>query len=214
MILVKFIVGVLFFLVLILVAPIKYDLRIKFKDKAKIFFCAKFFFGIVKYKNDGLKIFGISVKKNINAKERKIKKKKVRKNKFESKKVMRKKKFKWNEIDYAGLLEIIEPSFDLLKNIFKKLRPKKIIMLGKIGFENPEYTGYFCALESFLREIKIFNLNLKHDFNKKIFDLDICLYGRTCFWNLIFISVKYILDKRVCLFIKSNFFIKEIDKNG
>ena len=65
MILVKFIIGILFFLVLILVAPIKYDLRIKFKDKAKIFFCAKFFFGIVKYKNDGLKIFGISVKKNI-----------------------------------------------------------------------------------------------------------------------------------------------------
>ena len=208
MILVKFIIGILFFLVLILVAPIKYDLRIKFKDKAKIFFCAKFFFGIVKYKNDGLKIFGISVKKNINAKERKIKKRKVRKNKFESKKVVRKKKFKWNEIDYAELLEIIEPSFNLLKNIFKKFGPKKIFMLGEIGFENPEYTGYFCALESFLREIKIFNLNLKHDFNKKIFDLDIYLYGRTCFLNLIFISVKYIFDKRVFLFIKSNFFCK------
>ena len=77
MILVKFIIGILFFLVLILITPIKYDLRIKFEDGMKIFFCVKFFFGIVKYKNDGLKIFGISVKKNINAKERKIKKKKV-----------------------------------------------------------------------------------------------------------------------------------------
>ena len=208
MILVKFIIGILFFLVLISITPIKYNLRIKFKDGMKIFFCVKFFFGIVKYKNDGLKIFGISVKKNINAKERKIKKKKVIKNKFEAKKVGRKKKFRWKEFDYAGLLEIIEPSFDLLKNIFKKFGPKKIFMLGEIGFENPEYTGYFCALESFVREIKIFDLKLKHDFNKKIFDLDIYLYGRTCFLNLIFISVKYIFDKRVFLFIKSNFFCK------
>ena len=208
MILVKFIIGILFFLVLILIAPIKYDLRIKFEDGMKNFFCVKFFFGIVKYKNDGLKIFGISVKKNINAKEKKIKKKRAKKNKSEAKKVGRKKKFKWKEFDYAGLLEIIEPSFDLLKNIFKKFKPKKIIMLGEIGFENPEYTGYFCALESFLREIKIFDLDLKHDFNKKIFDLDIYLYGRTCFLNLIFIFVKYIFDKRVFLFIKSNFLCK------
>ena len=204
MILIYILAGIFFLCVLILLVPVKYDLKAKINNDIKFYFTVKLFFGIIKYDNHGLKILGIKLSEKIYA----YAKKKKRKQKQKIKKNKTKRKFDFKSFDYENLSKIIKPSLKLIKNIFRKMSPEKIIFRGVIGFENPAHTGYLCAIESFLSEIKNLNLELTHDFDGEILNLEIWLCGGICPLNLIFTFVKYMSDKNVFLFFKSNFFCK------
>lgn len=203
MILIYVLAGIFFLCGLILLVPIRYDLKAKINNGVKFYFGIKFFLGIIKYDNNGLKIFGIRLSEKIYgyAKKKDTPKMKRKKNKIGG-------KFDFRSFDYNGLRKIIKPSFNLIKNTFSKLRPRKIIVRGVIGFENPAHTGYLCAIESFFSEVKNLDLSLAHDFDEKRLDLEFFLYGRSCLLNLILVSVKYIMNRDVFLFFKSNFFDK------
>lgn len=204
MILIYILAGILFLCGLILLVPIRYGLKTKINDGIKFYFSIKLFFGIIKYDNYGIKVFGIKLSEKIYG----YAKKKKNTTKTKRKKNKIKKKFDFKSFDYDGLLKIMKPSCNLIKNMFDKLWPRKIIIRGVIGFENPAHTGYLCAIESFFSEVKNLNLSLVHDFDEKRLDLEIFLYGRICLLNLILVSVKYIMNRDVFLFFKSNFFNK------
>ena len=211
MIVLKIFLWLLIVLFIILIMPIKYIYDMKINTKFEIYLCVKYFFGAIKYEypNNKLKILGISIIENIKANTRPNKKKslktKTKKSKINKPKHTKKVNKKIDLYSYNNIYFFIITGLKFIADIKKKLWPKKIIIKGEIGFDDPAHTGYLCAFDNLIRQF--INLELKYNFNKKITQLDIFLSGKICLLNLIFILINRMIDKSVISFIRSNYFV-------
>lgn len=217
MIILKFFLCLLVILIIILVMPIRYiyDMKINNeinkKSGSEIYLCVKYFFCVIKYEypSNKLKIFGINIIKNIRAEAKSKKKNKKKLWQGKSKKYRinrsgRQEKF-IKKNDYHDLCFLITMGLKFIIDIKKKLWPKKIIIKGEIGFDDPAHTGYLCAIDNLIK--KYIELDLEYNFNKKIIGLDIFLSGKIYLLNLIFVLAKYLKDKSLISFLKSNYFL-------
>lgn len=163
---------IIFFLLL----PIKYVIDIKINNGIKIKFRVSYLFGLVKFDSTKKKLKDKSGKKS-SVISKLNKKNSNGENKFDIK-----------------FLSII---FKFISELIKKLRPQKIIINGQIGFDDPCYTGYACALEN------IFGIrtNIKYNFEQEIFDLHLYFRTQICALFFLLFMLKYIFA-----FIKCNFF--------
>lgn len=210
----KFLLCFFFILFIILIIPVKYILDIKIYNGVKIYFCLSYFFGLIKfeYKDRGknkLKLSGFNLIKNTGAKNEN---ESDFKNNISEKisKLNKKKSSDQNNFNYDDIKSLLSPTLEFIKDIIKKVHPKKIIINGQIGFDNPAYTGYFSVVENFICPLVNIKPNIKYDFQHKIFNLHFLFGGQTLTLLFIFIVIKYIRNEHVFSFVKSNFISKEV----
>lgn len=101
---------------------------------------------------------------------------------------------------------ICPPTIEFITFIAKKLHPKKIILDGVLGFDDPSTTGFVCAAENFISALpnkKIFVSNLNYDFNQQISLLNLSFRGKLFPVSFLFAVVKYIRNQSVSAFIKN-----------
>lgn len=215
----NFILWLLVALIIVLIMPIKYICDVKINTRIQVYLCIKYLFGVLKYEypENKLKILGVSVIKNksIQAKPSKKESKtsdcKSCNSNDKRNTTTQQKRYKKKEpsdktshkIDYQNVYSIILVVIKLMTDIIKNMWPKKINVKGEIGFDDPAHTGYLCGFDSVIR--KYIDLDLKYNFNQKTARLNIFLSGKTCPAKLIFILIKYIRDKAIISFIKSNY---------
>jgi len=217
MIVLKFFLCLLIILIMILIMPVRYIYDMKINNEineklgSEIYLCVKYFFCVIKYEypSNKLKIFGINIIQDIKAKAKSNKKnkKKLWQSKSKKYKINRPKHKKKLaiKINYDNICFLTSIGLKFIMDIKKKLWPKKIIIKGEIGFDDPAHTGYLCALDNLIK--KYIELDLKYNFNKKIIGLDIFLSGKICLLNLIFVLAKYLKDRSLISFLKSNYIL-------
>lgn len=91
-------------------------------------------------------------------------------------------------------------AFSLCKKSFTRLfcmiKPKKVKVKGKAGFENPEYTGYMCAVVGILAPY-FHTLCITPDFENYVVDGKALIKGKVYLVVVLFVGVKVYFDKNI-----------------
>lgn len=103
--------------------------------------------------------------------------------------------------NYPKRNEIQKLTIDLVLEIINKIKPKYFKLDAEVGFESPDTTGYLMAVSSVI----IFNgidMNLKGNFEKKIFIFNIMSNGKFNLWSILWPMGKYIIKRPIRKLIK------------
>jgi len=97
-------------------------------------------------------------------------------------------------LNYPNRDIIISATWDLVKRLFKKLRPKKLRLTGEVGFESPHLTGYlFAVLGALCLPIS----GLKPNFDERILSLNLCARGRLSLWSIVWQLIRYVIKRPI-----------------
>lgn len=107
----------------------------------------------------------------------------------------RKKKIHPKHVLSKGMLKSIS---DLLRDFLRWLKPKKFILSGTVGFEDPYYTGIICGLlhvfEEPLRNNRIDVISI---FDREVIEVSFEMEGKLTIAVLLLICMKFVLSKPV-----------------
>jgi len=81
-----------------------------------------------------------------------------------------------NEIGKDNIKLVLKSLFEMLKQIFNRLRPKTMRVRGKLGLEEPDQTGYAMAGASVIQALGL-DIYLEASFDEKALELDIFAKG-------------------------------------
>ncbi len=181
---------VLILLMLLLFVPFCYGIKLS-NDEKGFFYRANicWMFGLFKlaYNRENLfymRLFGILIKTKPN-KHKKIK----IKNKNEKNDKARK-KCKGRKLTKKGVKYLVE----CFTKLVKKYRPKKLVLSGELGFEDPSITGFIQGLASAF-ELPVDIEDLKLIYDEDIFNWKLHTSGKITGYYLFFIFLKLILYK-------------------
>jgi|GEM_PF-4931158 len=181
---------VLVLLMLLLFVPFCYGIKLS-NDEKGFFYRAHicWIFGLFQlaYNRENLlyvRLFGILIK----LKPKKYKKVKI-KNKNENYEKSGK-KHKGRKLTKKGVKYFVE----CFTKLVKKYRPKKLVLIGEIGFEDPSITGFIQGLASTF-ELPVDIEDLKLIYDKEIYNWKLHTSGKITGYYLFFIFLKLILYK-------------------
>ncbi len=192
---------ILALIVLFILVPVKYSIKGTYYQKMTGDFIISLIFGVISlngYFDSGdvsltLKI--LSIKKNIDIK--KSNKKEFDKDDFLKKIKDNKIKTYINRNSIADLIKIV-------KKIWNNIKPSKIFIKGKIGFEDPMWTGiFFSLLNQIIYLPKGFEVKLDPVFNEQYFQGKGKMEGKICILGIMMILIKHFIIKPI-----KNFSIK------
>ena len=181
---------ILTLLMLLLFVPFCYGIKLS-NDEKGFFYRIRIYwmFGLFQliYNRGNLlyiRIFGILMKiKNEKDKKAKIK------NKNEEHENVRK-KHKGRKVTKKGVKYFIE----CFTKLVKKYKPKKLVLSGELGFEDPSITGFIQGLANVF-EFPVDTEDLKFIYNKDIYNWKLHTSGKITGYYLFFIFLKLILYK-------------------
>lgn len=213
----KIFVGILCLLALILIMPVRYTAKIK--NLNYVFFRIGGLFGIInfqfetdkqfKFRIAGINLLSILKKKASPDTPEKIQKSKL--GSFVDKKISSlHKKILPDKNKFDSIMPIIKPTLVFVKDVVKKIRPYLIKITGQIGLENPADTAWLSQIINFLAYTFHIKQNVQYDFQNKIFNLEIELYGKTCALHFLLIVIKYLRNEHVFSLVKNNFISNEV----
>ena len=194
-VLIIILISILLFILLLLFFPFTYS--VKLANNENCFYCGakvKWLFGLFQlgYSNKQLfyiKLFGVLIK--IKSKET-AQKQKIEENENKGKTSVKKRKVTKNGVKYL---------VECLKKVLKKYKPKKFVISGELGFEDPSITGFVHGLSSFFSiPINIEKLRFRYD--KEIYNGTIYTDGTLALYYLVFIFLKLILYKPARLILR------------
>jgi len=98
-------------------------------------------------------------------------------------------------MDFIKQLEIdtlLRLALRLLKDVFLAIKPKKLRIRGKIGFEEPDQTGMAMAAISMLQATGL-DVHLAADFDadQRVLELDIAAKGGFRLWRMMRLALKF-----------------------
>lgn len=202
-------VALLILLVLILIVPIEF--RLYGQKQEETFFKASviLFKGAVVFQF--LKTFSEQARMQVSifGFKKKIEMSKVSKKEKENKKEKPKKDSSRN---------YLEPSFlkcalKCLTKVLNHIKPKKFVIEGRVGFEDPYVTGIVCAVLNVLyQELKKANINVRTVFDDEIFEGKCLIQGRVVLAYIAFIALRLYLSRPVRIKQKPKF--KEVKSYG
>ncbi|MEL7566129.1 MAG: hypothetical protein AAGU27_14750 [Dehalobacterium sp.] len=189
--------GILALMVLILLVPIKYDLRgywqEKFSGIVKIGIGP--LQGLVKWAVDGNTIFALQLagitlmKKPLSKNTEKKEKKEKKKEPTPAKKEKRGKS--WNIFDFLEK-DFIKAGFRMVGDILRHSSPQVMDLKGVWGFGDPYYTGILAALKTVIPSIHV-----EPDFTGEVRDLKVLVQGRIRPVVLLFYGLRFIISSAV-----------------
>lgn len=92
--------------------------------------------------------------------------------------------------------EIVSLIISQLKRLFKEIKPKKYDINVHFGFEEPDVTGKVLMYIAVFYGLTGLNINIKPEFEEKIFEGDCYLKGRIRVITLLSIALKVYKNKR------------------
>ncbi|MCS5422611.1 MULTISPECIES: hypothetical protein [Psychrilyobacter] len=188
-------ISVLLFILLLLFFPFTYS--IKLANNKNCFYCGakvRWLFGLFQlgYSNKQLfyiKVFGRSIK---------IKSKKTaQKQKIEENEKKGRTRVKKRKMTKKGVKYIVH----CLKKVLKKYKPKKFVISGELGFEDPGITGFVHGLSSFF-SIPMDMEKFRFRYDEEIYNGTIYTDGTFALYYLVFIFLKLILYKPARLVLR------------
>ncbi|WP_010243536.1 DUF2953 domain-containing protein [Acetivibrio cellulolyticus] len=203
-------------LALILILPIEFKVygqkyeKIFFKASLIWFMGALGFHFMKEYSQEAaiyVRIFGFKKKidgskfaKKDNKKEKKDEKKKE------------KKKEKGKSRNYLES-NFIRCALECLKKVLNHIKPKKFVIEGKVGFEDPYVTGLLCTVLNLLyAELKKANINVRTVFDDEIYEGKCLIQGRVVLAYLAYIALRLYFSRPVSINKKQKF--KEVKSYG
>lgn len=201
--LIETILFILLFIVVVLIVmlfiPLKYTISGKKYDDIQLYVKISWIFNlinVVAYFKGGLKskIDIIVLRHSIDIKDHNKKDKKSPKE--EGKKHREKKKrIHSKEVLNKSMFKSIAI---LLNDFLRFLKPKKFILSGKLGFEDPYHAGMLCCfLYSFRRLLQDNGININSVFDIEVLEGNFEIEGKLIFAVLLFILIKFVLTKPV-----------------
>ena len=186
---------ILFFLLLfILFIPFVYKFQGRGLDEKSISYSLDWFFGLFGY--SGCYALNQGLESSINILGFKIKIKEKDKSKKEKAKRIKKKKEKKNK-KKALSTEAIQYIMKSMKKILLHLRPDKIEGYGRLGFDDPYYTGMTCLFVESSRGLGWHHLNLDYVFEDEIYEGEIYIEGRIFIVYILYIVIRLLLNRSV-----------------
>lgn len=180
------VIMIIFLLCILLSAttPIKYKLIIK-NDGEEFFL--KFIYGFLfRFQKDNynqlIKVLGIKFNSKVKIHAEDIKTHPVNANEF----------------DLHTIKNILLPTLELIQNVLAKLKPSKLNLTGKVGFDNPYLTGLFAA---FKVNASVFD-EVHCDFEQKVFNYKLDVVGYVSLSSLATIVLKYVMHEDVRKILK------------
>ena len=92
--------------------------------------------------------------------------------------------------------ELVSLIISQLKRLFKEIKPKKYDINVHFGFEEPDVTGKVLMYIAVFYGLTGLNINIKPEFEEKIFEGDCYLKGRIRVITLLSIALKVYKNKR------------------
>ncbi len=127
-------------------------------------------------------------------------------------KVERKPKEKDNYINYMEP-EFLKCALNCMKKALKHIKPKRLEIEGRLGFEDPYITGIACAvLNVFHQEFKMTNINVNTVFDEEVFEGKGLIKGRVVLVYMAYIALRLYLSRPDKINQKPKF--KEVRSNG
>jgi hypothetical protein len=188
-ILVVILVVILILILLILFVPFEYSIEVT--NHEKDFYCrarVNWLFGLLQLAYDNrlllhLRLFGKLVK---------IKNMENRKNTEEMQAIVPKKNEKKSRKKRKATKEGVKYLVKCSMGTIRKYRPKKLVVIGLLGFKDPSITGCLQGLiHVFKPPLDMENLNFIYD--KKVYDGTIYTHGKMPLYYLVFVFLKLIL---------------------
>ncbi|MDR1687436.1 MAG: hypothetical protein LBS21_02340 [Clostridiales bacterium] len=93
----------------------------------------------------------------------------------------------------------------LLKRLYRTLKPKHFKMRGEVGFKNPDRTGKFIAAQAVCKAYTGLDILVYGNFERRVLKLDFDMYGKTCFYSLVYPLAVYVFSKPVWKIVKEYF---------
>lgn len=81
--------------------------------------------------------------------------------------------------------------------LFKRLKPKKFMIKGRLGFEDPSITGKFIGFMSVLYPIYGNAIDVIPDFQNKIYDMTVELKGKIRIFPFVVVLIRMLLDEKI-----------------
>ena len=109
--------------------------------------------------------------------------------------------------------EIMKKGLNALCKILKHIQPQALCVRAKVGFDDPMYTGFLCAVNSQLYLwVKKFDIHIQPVFDEEVIEGRFSIGGRIWLPYLILVMIRLILTKpiRNILFTKK----KRSNKGG
>lgn len=114
--------------------------------------------------------------------------------------------------NYPDRKILVKKTLLLIKRLLRPIKPSKFYVNGVVGFNSPDITGKFLAVESLLVCFTGLPINIKGDFNRKHLNLNLSASGRFCFFSLVWPFAFYIFSKPVWKVV--NKYLKNKEENN
>ncbi|MFZ5986815.1 MAG: DUF2953 domain-containing protein [Bacillota bacterium] len=112
-------------------------------------------------------------------------------------------------------LDFLKCLIDSLKKILKHIKPKKFILKGRIGFEDPYYTGTVCALTNiFYTQLQDASIKIETVFDDEVIEGECLVQGRIALVVIAYIALRLYLSRPVRIKQKVKPKIKEVKSYG
>lgn len=191
--------SILFLLLIsLLFIPFGYRLKIVCMESKSIQCSAYWFFGQLRYSwsyvlNQGSKglVYILGFKKIVGRKDKDTVEiaGEARKKQLKKRKKTKKKRILSNEaIQYA---------LHQLRRVLSHILPHRIEGHGRLGFQDPYYTGLTCSLLEILRSLHPHQLNLDYVFEDEVYEGEVHIEGRIFLFYIVYIAVRLYLNKSV-----------------
>lgn len=109
--------------------------------------------------------------------------------------------------------EIIKKVISLASKILKHCQPKILAVYGRIGFDDPMYTGFLCALQSqFSWLFNKYDLRIEPVFDEEVLEGRFSIGGRIWLAYLILVMMWFLITKPIRNIILAN--LKRKNKGG
>ncbi|HOQ38069.1 MAG TPA: DUF2953 domain-containing protein [Acetivibrio sp.] len=208
------IIALIFLLTLIMIVPIEF--KIHGEKYEKVFLKARviLFKGLI---GGHFKLAGnekMQIYATVFGFKKRIEVDKFKKLKSDKEKPKRKEK-KREKIDFQKYLEpdFIECALISLKKVLRHIKPRKFIIEGRVGFEDPYVTGLMCAvLNVFYEVLKKANISIKTVFDDEVLEGRCLIQGRVIPAYIAYIALRLYFSGPVR--IKQNHKFKEVKSYG
>ena len=94
--------------------------------------------------------------------------------------------------------DVIQKAFSLLSKILKHCRPETLSIHARVGFNDPMYTGFVCALNSQLCfVVNQYDLDIQPVFDEEVLEGRFSIGGRIWLPYLILVVIGFLLSKPI-----------------
>ena len=114
--------------------------------------------------------------------------------------------------DEQNRFAVVE-GFKTIKKLINHLRPRKLKVTGRLGFEDPAQTGQIFAVIGMLMPLYGEHIQLEAVFDEKVIDIDAYLSGRVRGGSMTYMILRLILRKEVRRLFKQFSLLKGNSQN-